>query len=47
MWMDVAALVVGNGPGMCKAGFDGEDAPHALFLSIIGCHHHIYLLIIE
>ena len=45
--MDVAAFVVDNGPGMCKAGFNGEDAPHALFPSIIGCHHHIYLLLIE
>ena len=24
---DVAALVVDNGSGMCKAGFAGEDPP--------------------
>ena len=24
---DVAALVVDNGSGMCKAGFAGDDAP--------------------
>jgi len=33
---DVAALVVDNGSGMCKAGFAGDDAPRAVFPSIIG-----------
>ena len=33
---DVAALVVDNGSGMCKAGFAGEDAPRAVFPSIVG-----------
>ncbi|CAH3169692.1 unnamed protein product [Pocillopora meandrina] len=28
---DVAALVVDNGSGMCKAGFAGDDAPRAVF----------------
>eukprot|EP01147_Barroeca_monosierra_P001414 gene1414-4580_t len=27
---DVAALVVDNGSGMCKAGFAGDDAPRAV-----------------
>merc|ERR1711861_2637 len=33
---EVAALVVDNGSGMCKAGFAGDDAPRAVFPSIIG-----------
>ena len=33
---DVQALVVDNGSGMCKAGFAGDDAPRAVFPSIIG-----------
>jgi len=33
---DVAALVVDNGSGMCKAGFCGDDAPRAVFPSIVG-----------
>ena len=32
----VAALVVDNGSGMCKAGFAGDDAPRAVFPSIVG-----------
>jgi actin-related protein len=34
--IDVQALVVDNGSGMCKAGFAGEDAPRAVFPSIVG-----------
>ena len=30
------AIVIDNGSGMCKAGFSGEDAPRAVFPSIIG-----------
>ncbi|XP_028395626.1 actin, cytoplasmic-like [Dendronephthya gigantea] len=37
---DVAALVVDNGSGMCKAGFAGDDAPRAVFLSIVGRPRH-------
>ncbi|KAJ3336636.1 Actin, aortic smooth muscle [Gonapodya sp. JEL0774] len=33
---EVAALVIDNGSGMCKAGFAGDDAPRAVFPSIIG-----------
>merc|ERR1712168_578226 len=33
---DVAALVVDNGSGMCKAGFAGDDAPRAVFTSVVG-----------
>ncbi len=31
------ALVVDNGSGMVKAGFAGDDAPKAVFPSIVGC----------
>merc|ERR1712045_867142 len=33
---EVAAIVVDNGSGMCKAGFAGDDAPRAVFPSIVG-----------
>ncbi|XP_006825589.1 actin, cytoplasmic-like [Saccoglossus kowalevskii] len=35
-----AALVVDNGSGMCKAGFGGDDAPRAVFPSIVGRPRH-------
>ncbi|KAK2102227.1 hypothetical protein P7K49_019894 [Saguinus oedipus] len=34
------ALVVDNGPGMCKASFAGDDAPRAVFPSIVGRPRH-------
>jgi len=37
---DVAALVVDNGSGMVKAGFAGDDAPRAVFPSIVGRPKH-------
>merc|ERR1712130_395529 len=37
---DIAALVVDNGSGMCKAGFAGDDAPRAVFPSIVGRLRH-------
>mmetsp|Transcript_4149 Transcript_4149/g.6118 ORF Transcript_4149/g.6118 Transcript_4149/m.6118 type:complete len:375 (-) Transcript_4149:75-1199(-) len=30
------ALVVDNGSGMCKCGFSGDDAPRAVFPSVVG-----------
>uniref|UniRef100_A0A2K5E7M7 Actin, cytoplasmic 1 n=1 Tax=Aotus nancymaae TaxID=37293 RepID=A0A2K5E7M7_AOTNA len=36
---DIAALV-DNGSGMCKAGFAGNDAPRAVFPSIVGRPRH-------
>jgi actin beta/gamma 1 len=29
-------VVIDNGSGMCKAGFSGDDAPRAVFPSIVG-----------
>jgi len=37
---DAQALVVDNGSGMCKAGFAGDDAPRAVFPSIVGRPRH-------
>ena len=37
---EVAALVVDNGSGMCKAGFAGDDAPRSVFPSIVGRPKH-------
>jgi len=37
---DVAPLVIDNGSGMCKAGFGGDDAPRAVFPSIVGRPRH-------
>ena len=37
---DIQALVVDNGSGMCKAGFAGDDAPRAVFPSIVGRPKH-------
>ncbi|KAJ6579533.1 actin 1 [Mycena vulgaris] len=37
---EVAALVLDNGSGMCKAGFAGDDAPRAVFPSIVGRPRH-------
>ena len=34
--MNVPALVVDSGSGLCKAGFAGEDSPRAVFPSIVG-----------
>jgi len=36
MGEECVALVVDNGSGMCKAGFAGDDAPRAVFPSLVG-----------
>jgi actin-related protein len=33
---EVQALVIDNGSGMMKAGFAGDDAPHAVLPSNLG-----------
>ena len=42
---EVAALVVDNGSGMCKAGFAGDDAPRAVFPSIVGRPRHANIMV--
>ena len=37
---EIEALVIDNGSGMCKAGFAGDDAPRAVFPSIVGRPRH-------
>jgi actin-related protein len=37
---EVQALVVDNGSGMVKAGFAGDDAPRAVFPSVVGRPRH-------
>merc|ERR1712032_639076 len=37
---EIQALVIDNGSGMCKAGFAGDDAPRAVFPSIVGRPRH-------
>merc|ERR1712002_1442039 len=40
---DNAPVVMDNGSGMCKAGFAGDDAPRAVFPSVVGraCHQGV------
>ncbi|KAF9914549.1 actin, partial [Lobosporangium transversale] len=40
---EVAALVIDNGSGMCKAGFAGDDAPRAVFPSV-RCYEYMEML---
>jgi actin beta/gamma 1 len=42
---DVQALVVDNGSGMCKAGFAGDDAPRAVFPSMVGRPKHPVIMV--
>ncbi|KAI4319594.1 hypothetical protein MLD38_033176 [Melastoma candidum] len=37
---DIQPLVCDNGTGMVKAGFAGDDAPRAVFPSIVGRPRH-------
>merc|ERR1712183_1194390 len=42
---EAAAMVVDNGSGMCKAGFAGDDAPRAVFPSIVGRPRHVSVMV--
>ncbi|CAN0837326.1 unnamed protein product [Linum grandiflorum] len=42
---DIQPLVCDNGTGMVKTGFDGDDAPRAVFPSIIGRPHHTGVMV--
>ncbi|VEN62770.1 unnamed protein product, partial [Callosobruchus maculatus] len=42
---DVAALVIDNGSGICKAGFAGDDNPRVLFPSLVGRPKHVGVLV--
>jgi actin-related protein len=40
-----AALVIDNGSGMVKCGFAGDDAPRAVFPSVIGRPRHVSVMV--
>ncbi|KAK2637515.1 hypothetical protein Ddye_032307 [Dipteronia dyeriana] len=42
---DIQPLVCDNGTGMVKAGFAGDDAPRAVFPSIVGRPRHTGLMV--
>ncbi|THD20839.1 Cytoplasmic type actin 1 [Fasciola hepatica] len=42
---EITALVIDNGSGMCKAGFAGDDAPRAVFPSIVGRPRHVGVMV--
>ncbi|GFP80177.1 actin-7 [Phtheirospermum japonicum] len=42
---DIQPLVVDNGTGMVKAGFAGDDAPRAVFPSVIGRPRHTGVMV--
>ena len=45
---DIAALVIDNGSGMCKAGFAGDDAPRAVFPSVVGHpKYQVFQIVLE
>ncbi|CAF0771231.1 unnamed protein product, partial [Brachionus calyciflorus] len=37
---EITSLIIDNGSGMCKAGFGGEEAPRAVFPSLVGRPRH-------
>ena len=41
---EIPALVCDNGSGMVKAGFAGDDAPRAVFPSLLGRPRHKVIL---
>jgi actin-related protein len=42
---EAAALVIDNGSGMVKAGFAGDDAPRAVFPSVLGRPRHVSVMV--
>ncbi|TRM68743.1 actin 2 [Schizophyllum amplum] len=42
---DIQAVVIDNGSGMCKAGFAGDDAPRAVFPSLVGRPRHMGVMV--
>jgi len=42
---EVSALVCDNGSGMVKAGFAGDDAPRAVFPSLVGRPRHTGVMV--
>ncbi len=42
---EIESLVIDNGSGLCKAGFAGDDAPRAVFPSIVGRPRHAGVMV--
>ena len=42
---EISSIVCDNGSGMCKAGFAGDDAPRAVFPSIVGRPKHTSVMV--
>ncbi|KAF8377168.1 hypothetical protein HHK36_030541 [Tetracentron sinense] len=42
---DIQPLVIDNGTGMVKAGFAGDDAPRAVFPSVVGRPRHTCVMV--
>merc|ERR1712136_77628 len=42
---EAAALVIDNGSGMVKCGFAGDDAPRAVFPSVVGRPRHVSVMV--
>merc|ERR1711962_600760 len=42
---EAAAMVIDNGSGMVKCGFAGDDAPRAVFPSVIGRPRHVSVMV--
>nr|XP_035108004.1 actin, cytoplasmic 2-like [Callithrix jacchus] len=42
---EIAALIIDNGSGMCKAGFAVDDTPRTMFPSIVRCPRHQSVMI--
>ncbi|XP_065583741.1 actin-2-like [Artemia franciscana] len=45
MTEEVAAIVIDNGSGICKAGFSGDDQPKTLFPAVVGRPKHTGVMI--
>ena len=42
---DAVGIVIDNGSGTCKAGFAGDDAPRAVFPSVVGRPRHVGIMV--
>lgn len=42
---EVSSLVIDNGSGMVKAGFAGDDGPHAVFPMMVGIPRYTGLMV--
>ncbi len=45
--IDFESVVIDNGSGSCKAGFAGDDAPRAVFSTIVGRARHVGVMVLK